>query len=486
MESKSPLDDERIVTITVLDLSGVVTKKYDPKSLVWKPRQATKTTTSLVASFKAGSFLTHVPSIPLEDLDATFMTTPTPQPTIRWPSADVSGEGDDAQAQVLSTLRFTRKFRRESVENTVSSKGRFLPETCPINISLSRCGKMISLGKANVIISGEKGESSILVPITSTIKKTGMSSPLRRSPQRRSSDGSMTKDSIPMINIKGDSIQFGLKDDAILRVLVSVADKKDDVDHVQEDTLPVTVSQEVMDEESKPYDLDECEVNNVSVKPLEENYEKFLGFLKGSVNADSIKSQQPDLSPLSCENESSNYVAEEEKLDDAPDMPQLEVKEDLVKKKTTDLLTIVCNTLDFDLAEVWLKVDESKHRLLRYHASDSLDVKVREQVKNVYEGEAAQNTKHRLSAALCKLTKETNDVFEVTNQSSSGAEALATCLVSGISVALAVPFSLEGNNITILTFCVNKEGTETQLEGYLEGKGEEIEKIAKLTLTLTQ
>ena len=471
MESKSPLDDERIVTITVLDLSGVVTKKYDPKSLVWKPRQATKTTTSLVASFRAGSFLTHVPSIPLEDLDATFMTTPTPQPTIGWPSADVSGEGDEAQAQVLSTLRFTRKFRRESVDSTV------LPETCPINISLSRCGKMISIGKANVIISGEKGESSILVPITSTIKKTGMSSPLRRSPKRRSSDGSMTKDSIPMINIKGDSIQFGLKDDAILRVLVSVADKKDDVD-VQEDKLPVKVSEEVTD-------LDECEVNNVSVKPLEENYEKFLGFLKGSVNADSIKSQQPDLSPLSCENESSNYVAEEEKLDDAPDMPQLEVKEDLVKKKTTDLLTIVCNTLDFDLAEVWLKVDESKHRLLRYHASDSLDVKVREQVKNVYEGEAAQNTKHRLSAALCKLTKETNDVFEVTNQSSS-AEALATCLVSGISVALAVPFSLEGNNITILTFCVNKEGTETQLEGYLEGKGEEIEKIAKLTLTLTQ
>ena len=281
----------------------------------------------------------------------------------------------------------------------------------------------------------------------------------------------MTKDSIPMINIKGDSIQFGLKDDAILRVLVSVADKKDDVDDVQEDKLPVKVSEEVTD-------LDECEVNNVSFKPLEENYEKFLGFLKGSVNADAIKSQQPDLSPLSCENESSNYVAEEEKLDDAPDMPQLEVKDDLVKKKATDLLTMVCNTLDFDLAEVWLKVDESKHRLLRYHASDLLDVKVREQVKNVYEGEAAQNTKHRLSAALCKLTKETNDVFEVTNQSSSGAEALATSLVSGISVALAVPFSLEGNNLTILTFCVNKEGTETQLEGYLEGKGEEIGKIA--------
>jgi len=335
MESKPPPPvDSLEVTITVLGCSGMVTKKYEPKSLVWKPRQATKTTTSLVASLKAGSFLTHVPSIPIENLDATNMSTPTPQPTVFWPSV----EGDATQAQVLSTLRFTRTFRREAVNDTASSKGRFLPETCPINISLSRCGKMISLGKANVIISGEeKGESSILVPITSTIKKPGVSSPLRRSPMRRgTSESFITKDSIPMIRIMGDDIQFGLKDDSILRVLVSVTDVQDDLD----DKLTVNVSEDVTDEESKAYEVEDCEVKNVSFDPID-GYAKFLAFLKGAIDAEAIKTQETDLSPLS---NSANYAGDEEKQNDPPELPQLEVKEDLVKKKVTALLMTVCNT----------------------------------------------------------------------------------------------------------------------------------------------
>eukprot|EP00986_Skeletonema_menzelii_P001918 scaffold523_cov148-Skeletonema_menzelii.AAC.3 len=335
MESIPPPPvDSLEVTITVLGCSGMVTKKYEPKSLVWKPRQATKTTTSLVASLKAGSFLTHVPSIPIENLDATNMSTPTPQPTVLWPSV----EGDETQAQVLSTLRFTRTFRREAVNDTASSKGRFLPETCPINISLSRCGKMISLGKANVIISGEeKGESSILVPITSTIKKPGVSSPLRRSPMRRgTSESFITKDSIPMIRIMGDDIQFGLKDDSILRVLVSVTDVQDDLD----DKLTVNVSEDVTDEESKAYEVEDCEVKNVSFDPID-GYAKFLAFLKGAIDAEAIKTQETDLSPLS---NSANYAGDEEKQNDPPELPQLEVKEDLVKKKVTALLMTVCNT----------------------------------------------------------------------------------------------------------------------------------------------
>jgi len=142
------------------------------------------------------------------------------------------------------------------------------------------------------------------------------------------------------------------------------------------------------------------------------------------------------------------------------------------------LLKEVCEKLDFDIAEMWLRVDASKHRLVHYHVSDVLDQSVRRQVMNVYQGVAAQRMKHRLSAAMCKLTKETKNVSKITTQSPSGAQALQSGLVSGISVALAVPICHEGINMTILTFCVNRSSMESQLDGSLEEKGKEIEEIA--------
>mmetsp|Transcript_22246 Transcript_22246/g.31805 ORF Transcript_22246/g.31805 Transcript_22246/m.31805 type:complete len:190 (+) Transcript_22246:1107-1676(+) len=143
------------------------------------------------------------------------------------------------------------------------------------------------------------------------------------------------------------------------------------------------------------------------------------------------------------------------------------------------LLTKVCEELDFDIAEIWLR-DASKHKLVHYHVSDVVDRSVRRQAMKLYEGEAAQKMKHRLSAAMCKLTKETKKVFKLTSESSIGAQALQSGQCSGLSVAMAVPFSHEGINMTILTFCVTRSRMEPQLQGHLnlEEKGEQIEKMA--------
>eukprot|EP00984_Skeletonema_dohrnii_P035727 scaffold35849_cov538-Skeletonema_dohrnii-CCMP3373.AAC.1 len=107
-----------------------------------KNRHTTPTnaaTTSLVASFcqaftsnddGTGTPLTHVPSIPIEQIDATSMSSkskPTPQPIVHWPGMKHDDDGD--ANQVLSTLRFSRRFEREDV---ASSQGRFIPQTCPI------------------------------------------------------------------------------------------------------------------------------------------------------------------------------------------------------------------------------------------------------------------------------------------------------------------------------------------------------------------
>lgn len=144
------------------------------------------------------------------------------------------------------------------------------------------------------------------------------------------------------------------------------------------------------------------------------------------------------------------------------------------------LLSKVCEELDFDIAEIWLRIDASKHKLVHYHVSDAVDRLVRRQAMNLYEGEAAQKRKHRLSAAMCKLTKETKNVFKLTSESPSGAQALQSGQCSGLSVAMAVPFSHEGINMTILTFCVTRSRMESQVQGHLtlEEKGEQIERMA--------
>jgi len=210
-----------VVSITVISLHGLVTKKYKPMSklpIKQKKKNQTQvdTTANIVASFsqhysKDKEFFTHLPSLPIEIVHIS--SKPRLHPIVSWPgNADESVE---KLGQILSTLRFSRRFRHEAVD-TSSAARRFVPQTFSINISASRHGKIIVLGTANVIISGdEKGESSTIVPISSTYKRKGVSSPKRKS---------SSTDSIPMIRIKGDDLQFGLKVDSILRVLISVAE----------------------------------------------------------------------------------------------------------------------------------------------------------------------------------------------------------------------------------------------------------------------
>eukprot|EP00984_Skeletonema_dohrnii_P001853 scaffold618_cov130-Skeletonema_dohrnii-CCMP3373.AAC.4 len=247
-----------------------------------------------------------------------------------------------------------------------------------------------------------------------------------------------------MIRIKGDDVQFGLKDDSFLRVIVSIADAQDDANDAQEDLHSHSVSEDFMNDENKSCDLVDYEVNDVTYS--QESYESFLGFLNGAVDADVIGKQDSTLSPLSCESDDVPYCGEEGNVND--DAPKLPLKENLVGETYNEgidklrmrpfqlelcpndqhspppLLKEVCEKLDFDIAEMWLRVDASKHRLVHYHVSDVLDQSVRRQVMNVYQGVAAPMMKHRLSAAMCKLTKETKNVFKITTQSPSGAQAL--------------------------------------------------------------
>jgi hypothetical protein len=217
---ESSTDTTMAVTTTLLSLTGVVTKKYASKNLLRrKNRQPPNNTnfTSLVASFpqnlsadnsaSSSSPVTHVPSFPID--------VSRPQPIVRWHSH---------LGQALSTLKFPLQLQHreagadadeeeDGVSSSTSTRKRFIPQTCPINISLSRNGKLATLGKASIVISGDvQGESSIIVPVVLQ-KKAGSS-----------------KESIPMTRIKGDDLLLGLKSDStLLHVLVSVTDAVKDV-----------------------------------------------------------------------------------------------------------------------------------------------------------------------------------------------------------------------------------------------------------------
>ncbi len=517
---EAPLPDDAImeITITVLSLNGVVAKKYESKMnspLRKSSRLAANTdaTTSIVASFsqslssRGGSgtlFMTHVPSNPIK-LE-TIGSKPVVQPTIHWPrsmnKAGPGGDSDEKIGEALSTIQFSRRFQREAVDKntTTSTLGRFIPQTFPINISISRRGKLIVLGKADIYISGdEKGESSTILPISSTLKKSVISSPLRKS---SSSVTNVT--SIPMMRMKGDDLQFGLKAGSVLRVLVSVSETKVDDNGVA--TAQVNgVSNKQIDSISDATDEEECEIANVTFEHEEDGFESFLQFLGGSKDADDIRKQSTNsVSPLS--KDGGDDFAGEERVADAPKLPfgnddenedtnddtlvekmaakvleersEAEIS-DAVSASMESRLMKVCETLHFDIAEMWLRIGPTKHKLICYHVSNALDGAVKKETIDVYRGEDALKIKHRLSSAMLKWAKENQEMLKLTTQTSSGKQALHNSLISGIKLAVAVPVSHDGINVTIVygSLLNGANNIQSKAEQYLIQKSTEIVKM---------
>lgn len=258
------------VTVTIISLDGVVAKKYQPKmsKLPTKQKQNQKAVdtaaASIIASFSQDiskqkvSFFTHVPSLPIEISEESSGNS---DPVAKWPNTDTE------EKQVLSTVQLTREFQREKTTDE-SSKNRFVPQMCPIKISISRRGKLINLGKASLFISGEeKGDATITIPISSS---TPEKSDAKKSSVKKVKGSK--KSSTPMMRIKGDNLQFGLKSNAMLRILVSVADLR--VDKCEEETSSV---EERIEELACVVDDDDCECvfDDDSVE-LDDDYEDYI------------------------------------------------------------------------------------------------------------------------------------------------------------------------------------------------------------------
>jgi hypothetical protein len=122
------------------------------------------------------------------------------------------------------------------------------------------------------------------------------------------------------------------------------------------------------------------------------------------------------------------------------------------------VLSASCETMGFDIAEMWLRTGPRSHQLTNSHLRPtSLEDSVRNELVDVYYGERSSERTHRLSPALCKRAKEAMDVVWVTAHTPNGAEALRMS-ISDVRTAVAIPVChvASNTNLTVIFFSIRR------------------------------
>lgn len=117
-----------------------------------------------------------------------------------------------------------------------------------------------------------------------------------------------------------------------------------------------------------------------------------------------------------------------------------------------------CETMGFDIAEMWLRTGPKTHQLTNSHLRPTaLEDSVRNELFDVYYGERSSDRTHRLSPALCKRAKEAMDVVWVTAHTPHGAEALRIS-ISDVRTAVAIPVchAASNTNLTVIFFSIRR------------------------------
>ena len=169
---------------------------------------------------------TNVPSLPLSKPSSShggkhhhFL--------VRWP-ADFDPHGD-----ALSTFKLTRLMRKESVgsnHNNAPFGFGYLPEEVELTIGLMRGSEMITLGLANLVITGEETEEMIIdLPINITKEAVKDSKNKRRSasPLRklRSTSKSSLKVLKPTAFPSDPKRKYRLSEQSMIRLQVKITPK---------------------------------------------------------------------------------------------------------------------------------------------------------------------------------------------------------------------------------------------------------------------
>ena len=211
---------------------------------------------------------TNVPSLPLSKPSSShggkhhhFL--------VRWP-ADFDPHGD-----ALSTFKLSRLMKKES-----SSYGfGYIPEEVELTIGLMRGSEMITLGLANLVITGEETEDMVIdLPINRTKEAVKESKNLRRSPsplrKLRSSSKSSMKVLKPTAFPSDPKRKYRLSEQSMIRLQVKISAQG----HMSTSSVESDLSSSYVNERSK-YDIQEyhSQYGNSSARiaPMDELQDDF-------------------------------------------------------------------------------------------------------------------------------------------------------------------------------------------------------------------
>ena len=125
------------------------------------------------------------------------------------------------------------------------------------------------------------------------------------------------------------------------------------------------------------------------------------------------------------------------------------------------LLSKVCNSLNFDIAEVWLHKGQAYDLAHSHIRPKSISDSVYSQLEDVYHGkdESTKKFKHELSSSMCKWAKKTGKILWITTQTPRLSQALKYS-ISGVQMGVAVPVRCGGITATIIYFSMTSQFME--------------------------
>ena len=170
--------------------------------------------------------------------------------------------------------------------------------------------------------------------------------------------------------------------------------------------------------------------------------------------------------------------------------PQIMVSSDDIQEHETDatgdsrptvesLLSKVCNSLNFDIAEVWLHKGQSYDLTYLHIRPKSIGDSVYSQLEDIYHGkeESTKKFKHELSSSMCKWAKKTGKILWITTQTPRLSQALKYS-ISGVQMGVAVPVRCGGITATIIYFSM----TSQIMEPFAPGAEDELVAMSKKML----
>lgn len=177
---------------------------------------------------------THLPSFPLKLRETSTLSINKHNCMVKWPITDF-----DSMGNALSTYKCDRLRRRNSIPNdqifnseggvggVLSSTSLYVPEELHVTLSLMRASEVITIGTADIFITGQEENNSYLkVPIHTTVNKNNdnlSSVGNKRSPMRLFKKGGRGKQRRSIIFLSDSKRTYSLEKTAYLKVLIKVS-----------------------------------------------------------------------------------------------------------------------------------------------------------------------------------------------------------------------------------------------------------------------